>query len=285
MGPSIEPTQDGVAELRKELTDRFTNEKVALPLLDESVERVLDAATDERTDAKTLAELIKRDQALAGHVLRVSNSPLYAPASPIVSLQQAVSRLGMRQVREVALMISMQTRVFEVKGFARELKALFGHAIAAAMFAQEIARSRRRNVEEAFLSGLLHDVGKPIVLQAIVDSKSPTARAVRRQPARVWGLVDELHGLAGRALAEAWALPPALAEMIAGHHDASSVSSGVHVTRLADDLAHVTLADNGLDEATVRAHPFVAALNLYPEDMDALFEKREDVARAAGAFA
>lgn len=271
-------------ELRAELLTRFAEGKVALPLLGESVQRVLSALSDERTDARVLAEIIKRDQAFAGHVLRVSNSPMFAGMSPTVSLQQAVSRLGMRQVRDVAMLISMQTRVFAVPGFAAELKALFQHAIATALFAQEIARSRRRNVEEGFLSGLLHDIGKPIVLQAIMDSQRPAARALRADRAAVWALVHELHGRAGRAIAIAWSLPAAIADMIAGHHDVVSRSPSVYVTRLSDDLAHFAHGDGLLSEEDMLSHPVAAELNLYPEDVAALIGRRDAILGTAGAF-
>ena len=204
-----------------------------------------------------------------------------APPTPIVSLPQAVSRLGMAKVREIALAISMRTRVFDVKGYARELAVLFRHALATALFAEEIARMRRRNVEEAFLTGLLHDVGKPIVLQAILDAKGPAAKEVQIRPAAVWALVRELHPVAGRALAATWKLPLALGETIAGHHDLTSASPGVHVVRLADDLAHFALGDAPMERETLDAHPFAAALNFYPEDVDRLVAHREHVARAS----
>ena len=59
--------------------------------------------SEETCDAARLAELITHDQALAGHVLGVSNSAAYAPKEPIVSLQQAVSRLGSDTVCEIAM--------------------------------------------------------------------------------------------------------------------------------------------------------------------------------------
>ena|GEM_PF-142002 len=271
-------------EIRDELVDQFEGGRVVLPLLSESVQRVLSALSDDRTDARALAEIIKRDQAFAGHVLRVVNSPIYASTSPTVSLQQAVSRLGMGRVREVALLISMQARVFAVAGFAVELNAIFRHAIATALFAQEIARSRRRNVEEGFLSGLLHDVGKPVVLQAIVDSKRPAARELRADRAAVWALVDDLHGLAGRVLAAAWSLPDAIGDLIAGHHDVHARTPSAHVTRLADSLAHFTLGDGTLDEHDLQSHPDAAELNLYPEDLDAFLARRQAIVGAAGVF-
>lgn len=271
--------------LASDLRARFERGEVALPLLSASVQRVLSAASDARADARALADIIKQDQAFAGHVLRIANSALYGAPSPIVSLQQAVSRLGMGRVREVALLISTQTRVFAVRGFAAELKAQFQHAIAAAMFAQEVARSRRKNVEEAFLGGLLHDVGRPIVLQAILDASGPAASAVRDHKPSVWALIDDLHALAGKALAQAWSLPQVVADMIARHHDASATQPTVHIIQLADALAHVALADAATDEAHVRSHPVLDPLNLYPEDVDRLLARREAIASAAGAFA
>jgi putative nucleotidyltransferase with HDIG domain len=284
MDTSISSDRPVTTGLREELEARLATSKVALPMLSESVQRVLSAASDERSDARVLSDLIKRDQALAGHVLRVANSPLYAASTQIVSLQQAVSRLGMQKVREVALMISMQTRVFDVKGYATELKALFAHAVATAVFAQEIARMKRKNVEEAFLAGLLHDVGKPVVLQAIMDSKSPEARAAQRDRGAVWALCDALHGPAGRALAVAWQLPVTLAETIERHHDPASPSSSVHLTRLADDLAHFVLRDAPVEEATIHGHPCAEALNLYPEDLAALLAKGPAIAASAGGL-
>jgi putative nucleotidyltransferase with HDIG domain len=271
---------ESVSDLRDELRERFATDTINLPLLSESVQRVLSACSDESADAKSLSELIRRDQALAGHLLRMANSTMFSRGAPIVSLQQAVSRLGMSKVREIALAISMRTRVFDVKGFAQELALLFRHALATALFAEEVARMRRRNVEEGFLGGLLHDVGKPLVLQAILDAKGPAAREVQGSPEAVWALVRELHPVAGRALAASWKLPASLGDMIAGHHDLTSETPGVHVIRFADDLAHFALADEPMDRVALEQHPFTTALNLYPEDVETLLSHRDRVAEA-----
>ena len=58
-------------------------------------------------------------------------------------------------------MIATRTRAFRVDGHEDEMRALFAHAFATALYAQEVARARRLGVEEAFLAGLFHDVGPP----------------------------------------------------------------------------------------------------------------------------
>lgn len=270
--------------LRRELSSTFREHRIQLPLLSESIQRVIAATSDEQVDARVLGDLIRRDQALTGHVLRVANSSLYAAPCTILSLQQAVSRLGMQQIREIALMVSAQTRLFSVKGHDHELRGEFQHAIATAMFAEEIARMRRLNVEQAFISGLLHDVGKPLLLQAIMDSDSLAAIAARRDGATLWAVIDDLHEMAGLALVTAWRLPPSLGETIAAHHDRETHSVGAQVVQLADDLAiHALDEVPGGDEALLR-HPVAERLNLYPEDVSLLLALREHVAATAGAL-
>src|SRR5688500_11022317 len=69
--------------------------KVPVPMLPQVATEVLRAAGDKHSDAARLSALIHRDPALAGQVLKVANSPAYLPRMPIVSLQQAVARIGL----------------------------------------------------------------------------------------------------------------------------------------------------------------------------------------------
>jgi HDOD domain len=59
-------------------------------------------AAKEDVDARTIADMLKQDPALSAHVLRIVNSPLYSPRAQIVSLQQAVARVGIGKIREIA---------------------------------------------------------------------------------------------------------------------------------------------------------------------------------------
>lgn len=276
-------TTESYLALRGELAHSLGASSLDLPLLPEAVQRVLAATADESCDARALADLIRSDPALAGQVLKIANSPLYAGVSPTISLQQAVARLGMRQIRDIALLISMKTRLFSVRGFEGELRSMFLQATAAGLFAQEIARTRRMGVEDAFLAGLFHDVGKPVVLQAMIDARGESARAVEADRPRALSMVEDLHMIAGAALARAWSLAPSLADVIGHHHDPQASSSAILMVRLADELACQATGVLPVCEAALLTHPAAEGLNLYPEDLRRLVTLGPEIAKKAGA--
>jgi HD-like signal output (HDOD) protein len=276
--PSPAPSDslaDGVAAL-------VAGGKLPVPMLPQVAAEVVQAASDRNADAVRLSALIHRDPALAGQVLRIANSPLYAPRMPIVSLQQAVARLGLSALTEIALAASVESGVFRVRGWEEELRALWQASLATAAFAKEIARLRRLNVETAFLCGLLHDVGRPVILQVTVDEAgrrklANTTAAVRAQ---IWALVEQ-HGPAARSrVVEVWRLPAAV---IAGvtHQDAPA-AAGPHgreaaITAAARRLAGRMLAPGREPETPLHEHPACALLNLYREDVEALLARTDEV--------
>jgi putative nucleotidyltransferase with HDIG domain len=265
-------------EPQAEVLERLLSSKLELPLLPTVVWEVMELTAADDVDIRRLSELIHRDQALAGHVLRVANSPAYMARMPIVSLQQAVSRLGTRALGEIAFAVSLQSRVFDVPGYEDEARNLWGHAVGAAAYAKEIARLRRSNVEGAFLCGLLHDIGKPVILQVVVDVQK--AKGLTLDPAAVSAIMEAYHTHVGSLIATEWALPPHVAESIAYHHDylvAPTCAEAVMVTRLADCLSYHVLDPDIFDEESIRHHPVLTDLNLYPDAVEALLAKRDAV--------
>jgi putative nucleotidyltransferase with HDIG domain len=242
----------------------------------------MSATQDENCDAKKLSQMIHKDAALAGHVLRVANSPLYAPTVPIVSLQQAVSRLGMKKIREISLLVACQAKVFKVPGFDAKIRVLFKHCVAAAAYAQEIARMRRWNVEESFLCGLLHDAGKPVLLQLLADVQKE--QKVGIEAGLVEDVLDEMHGAVGARLVESWKLPERLVETIACHHrphEAKSAGQTAMMTNMADDLAHFAVGPREVTEEALHQHPMLTPLNLYREELDSLIARKSAIVAAA----
>jgi putative nucleotidyltransferase with HDIG domain len=263
------------------LRERCQKRELELPLLPEVAASVRVATEKSDGDARALAELIRRDAAFAGHLLRIANSPAYAPRSPIGSLQQAVSRLGLRTIGEIALVITCKTRAFQVSGHEAEVRALFQHSLATALHAREIARIRRLNVEDAFLAGLLHDVGRPTLIQALVDQgDDPDLPALT--PGEFQSVVAELHEEVGGMIVSAWGLPAALEESIRHHHQArATAADGAALIAFADDLSHYGAPLRPIAEDALRSHPAAATLNLYPEDIDSLIAQRAEIASRA----
>jgi putative nucleotidyltransferase with HDIG domain len=257
-----------------------------LPVLPEVAAEVVASTGKEDCDLRALAELVRRDQAMATHFLRVANSPMYLPKTKIVSLQQALARLGMSAVREISLLISVKTRTFQVRGYERQLKEQFRHSLGTALFAQEIARLRRLNVELAFLSGLLHDVGRPVLLQAIVDLHKELR--VPENPAAVEAAASAHHAPVGSALIAKWSLPASLADAIRFHHspaESTSDPKGAMLTALSDVLSHHALDSERRDDAALRAHPALDVLSVYPEDLEKLLAMRDRIVSMVAAVA
>jgi putative nucleotidyltransferase with HDIG domain len=268
-----------------ELAWRVAQGKVELPLLPGVAMEVTNVAAQENADSRAIAELLRKDQAMAAHVLRVVSSPVYSGRTQIVSLQQAVARLGVQKIREIALAIAFRVGVFKLKGFEKEITALFQHSVAAAMFAQEIARTTRRNVEDAFMCGLLHDVGRPVILQALVQILAE--QKLQFPASAVIAATTELHADVGGTLADTWDLPESV-EMSIRHHHAETPPdahvNSVRITSLADAIAHFTFEPESLPEAQLRKHPALAPLELYPEMLDKVLAKGESIRQAAGAL-
>jgi HD-like signal output (HDOD) protein len=277
--------------LRSGVIERVATGLIDLPLLPEVASQVVLLAGDPNADAAQLSAMIHRDPALAGHVLRIANSPAYMPRMPIVSLQQAIARLGLSLVTEIAFAASVQSGTFRVPGYEAELRQLWRHAIASAAFAKEIARLRRSNVESAFLCGLLHAVGKPALLQVVSDVEKAIAHAAplvandaaaaQAQRQVVAALLVELHAGVGGRIAELWGLPRQVAIAIGycDHpEDAPAFAPDALITCLADRLATDLIDVGRFDEETLRDHRVFAELNLYPDDVASLRAKRASVA-------
>ena len=276
---------DSRGRVSSEVRARVEAGSYRVPLLPEVASQVVALSAQADVDASKLSALIHRDPSLAGQILRVANSAAYAPRMPIVSLQQAVARLGLTVINEIAFATSLQSGTFQVPGHESDLKQLWRHAVASGAWGKEVARLRRTNVESAFLCGLLHGVGRPALLQIAVD----VARATNIRLDRSWlpPLWEALEPAVGARLAEAWALPGAVAAAIIHHRhygQAGKFGQEAMTTQLASLLATYSLA--GDDEAleSLRAAPVLGDLNIYPEDLDVLLDKRQAVLTVVDAL-
>jgi putative nucleotidyltransferase with HDIG domain len=284
VAPNRKPNSGVPLAIRSELESRLNAGSLELPLLPGVAMEITSAAAKEDVDTRTIAEMLKRDAALSAHVLRIVNSPLYSPRAQIVSLQQAVARVGAVKIREIALVIACRTGVFKAKGFEPEIDEIFRHSIGTALFAQEIARHTRNNVEDAFLCGLLHDVGRPVLLQALVTLLREAKLFVDREA--VFGLVSELHEAAGSALAKAWTLPETLVNTLAKHHSPcpEGESIPVRIVSLADRFAQLTAEGDTLTSSAVAGHPALAALEIYPDVLEKIIKRASLIKETIGVM-
>ncbi len=257
---------------------RIHSGKLELPILPEAAALLFSMSRDEDFDPHRLESIVRRDAAMAAHLLRIANSALFAPRIPIVSLRQAISRVGILEIRKIALLFTCETRVFRVRGWETEVRKLFVHSLACGLFGQHIAKLAHMNAEEAFLAGLLHDIGAPVLLQTLVDLQRETRCAAQR--AAVKRAVYERHARAGSDLARSWALSSQLVEIIAFHHVPLSgqvSEKSAALVHLADDLARQLFEDQIEQDQPVASEAVLDALGLTPTDMSTLVAKGRDV--------
>jgi len=272
-------------QIHAALVDQIAKDDLKLPLLPHVATEILNLTSDPDAEMVQLAGLIQQDQAIASQVLRIANSAAYAPRSPIVSMQQAVSWLGMKMLGELALTISIESGVFRVQGYEPEITSLWRHALASGLYAKEIARVGRHNVEGAFLGGLLHTIGKPVVLNAVLEIPQTMGLALEWES--FFMLLDVHHVQVGASVVEKWKLPPQVKEAILYYRDytkSPNPSPVAMVTCLADYLASHILKLDSLDEAGLQSLPVVDALNLYPDDMDTLFTHGKTILQSVDAM-
>jgi putative nucleotidyltransferase with HDIG domain len=222
-----------------------------LPTLPAVAVRVLHLTTSATSDAREIADVLRGDPALTTRLLSLANSATAVAATPVTTVDQAVVRLGLATVRGVVLAVKV-FECFPAAGGAEaavfERGEFWKHCVAVACAARRVAAGTPAlGIEpgEAFVAGLLHDIGK-----VALDATFPKAYA------RVVAMANEEHGdiadheravlgvdhtVAGRRLAERWQLPAALNEVVWLHHlVAEALPTSVQTRPL---IALVQLAD------------------------------------------
>jgi HD-like signal output (HDOD) protein len=234
------------------------------------------------TDAAQLARLIQSDPALAGEIMRVANSPVLRPRTAIVSLQQAVSWLGVAEVRNIAMAVMLRGEVFVAPGHEPESEGLWREAWLAALWAKEIARERRKHVESAFLAALMHRTGAALALKIL--SRFELEGRVGLDARTFGGLVVEFEPAFGRVLMNGWLLPKDVQDAATEwrnyrESENSDLAGTVHAAHL---LATHTLHPQLLNEELVVENPVFELLGVFPDDRRRMLAKRDQVRALSG---
>lgn len=218
------------ADVSAALRARFGSPGYKPPLLPVVAMEVLALSGKRDVEVDALAALLEKDPILAGRILQLVQSPVFAGRSPIRSLRQAVVRLGLATMRDVVLEAAMNMRIFRAEGFAPALEQLRKHSTQVAHLARAVCRYASIESELAFMCGLLHDVG--IAASLVCLAEDPALRAVGVE--QLLSSVDEVHTEASGQLARLWKLPEETAFVLEHHH---SLQIGGHVHPLTAVLA------------------------------------------------
>lgn len=248
-----------------------------LPVLPEVAARVVSFSGSPDADAAGLAKLITADQSLAAHVMRVATSAIYQPRNPIESLQQAITWLGMAEVSEIAFSVAVQGKLLNVPGQKARVQQMWKQAVATALWSRVVADAAGKPAETSYLCGLLHEIGRPACLQALVEF-SRRAK-VPLSDAELDALVGEFHVEVGAQLASRWKLPPNIGIVIRWWRDWSTAperQDACAIVNLAHTIAgHMLAGSAALAVEELASDPVAAHLALGPAEITALCAQSE----------
>ncbi|MBC7352198.1 MAG: HDOD domain-containing protein [Thermogutta sp.] len=188
--------------------------------------RVLEVANDPDSSASDLKEVMETDAALSARVLRYVNSSAYAVRTRITNLQQAIAYLGMKQIRNIALTASVAEMFRNDMGVEPYRRSnLWKHLVSVGICARLIAmRCKIAAFEDAFLAGLLHDIGIILEDQYVHPRFRQMIMALTPEKSLCeWErqFLGFDHAELGEAVARAWGFPENVRTAIAFHHNAA----------------------------------------------------------------
>lgn len=216
-----------------------------LPPLPEATRRLLTVMRDEEASAQDVAKVLSSDQALAGKVLKLANSSFYGVANEVTTISRAVVIMGFTGIRNMALGFGTTSALREFES-GLELDTFWAHAMANAAAVQVLAphMGRRIDPEEAFLAGLMHDIGAYVLAAAVPDEyRRVLASGEGSLEDRERAATGFTHSQVGQGLLQFWELPQPFADAARYHHDIEQATSGEQplttLVALADILACV----------------------------------------------
>jgi putative nucleotidyltransferase with HDIG domain len=190
-------------------------------------------------DARRLIQIVSQDPVYAIRVLRLANVAAYAAAGEVTSIEIAVVRLGTRAVRHAVLAACLATWAQAVDVYGRRGLDEVQHAVGTACLARRLAERLRLVSDDAFVHGLLHDVGKLFLMKM----RAEFLRLGGRPPstAEFDAVLAEHHAEVGAIALQIWGLPEAIRIPVRWHHDPSSAphhARAAALTYLANRLSH-----------------------------------------------
>lgn len=199
-----------------------------------------------RSTAAEIAQTVERDVGLTARILKIVNSPYYGFPSTVDTISRAITIIGTRDLRDLALATTTIDLFAGMEHRQENIRDFWRHSIYVAVIAKMLAESRHeRHTERYFVAGLLHDIGRLIMFQALPEVANLSIRQAYEQGELLYrterALIGFTHTDIGKSIAEQWNLPAYLVEAIAYHHEpdqAIHYALDVSIVHIANFLAN-----------------------------------------------
>jgi putative nucleotidyltransferase with HDIG domain len=227
---------------------KITQSLISLPTLPTVAAQLFELVDDEKYQREALEQIISGDPVLAARLLKMINTR----GESVTGIHSAISKLGFEQAKDISMEASM-SRVFELKNSKVDLQKFWDHCSAVGIVARIVAQEYEPSLAaDAFTAGLVHDIGKNVLLQYMGSEFEQAITLSKNRPCELYLAEKELlgldHGQIGALLAENWQLPRSISEVIQYHHDLSRAEINrplVALVSFADILCRILNAGDG----------------------------------------
>jgi putative nucleotidyltransferase with HDIG domain len=282
-----------VADKKKlEILIKNMGELPTIPSVFIAVNKML---SDPRTSASDVGLAVSSDQVITSKILKIANSAFYGFSSRVNTISHAVAVLGFSSTKNVVLttgVLSALNIKTPIKGF--NLTAFWKHSVAVGAIAKLIIKEiNPQNQEEAFIAGLLHDIGKLILAVCAPEDFAECLNFAVNKNCLFLDAENELLGTNHAEIAglvgDKWKLPPEIATVIINHHkdlEASKEHANlVAIVKLADVLARGLQFGHACDYTVpVIESDILEFLKLTPQALDKILAASYEATQGAMAF-
>lgn len=231
--------------------DAFLGAHPDIAAMPENTAHLLRMTRDVNCNTSELLKLVEQDAALSARILKAVNSSFYALATKMTRLDRAIAFMGLGAVKEIALSCSMSKLCKDVELGPYRSRDLWDHSVAVAILCRELAvQSTTIDPEDAFLAGMLHDVGLLLGAQCEREKYRDIIRKAECGPALFMGLEQAVLGFShcelGERVSQKWKFPDFVSAVVRFHHEPQNAPDEWRMF-----CRHVYIADTQCAESPV----------------------------------
>lgn len=268
---------------RREALQTF-GDRLTLPSLPDIVMRVNTMIDDPSVGVADLGRVASQDPAVTARVLRLANSGYYGLNEQVTSAEQAVTVIGARALRNVAMQTSILKHYEHLRSVPDfDLDELWKHLTLVARLAQALGKFAAprtgMQADDFYACGLLHDIGKVVILEGMTEEYLECMRIARRTGSTLHAAEEQVFGFThidvGTVLASQWQLPEKVAQAIEYHHGPSSAVleyPHVGVIAIADQIGYRAGSDTFASATAKLGVLAQKALGITPEQFQRVLE-------------
>ena len=240
--------------------DKILSKIDYLPPFPLTVTKALQLLKNPDVSPNTLAEVVKFDQAVASNILRICNSSYTGLSTPITNLQQGIVFVGTKELRRI-IILSGTRQYFEKRkpGYEAEKGELWKHTLAVTVIGEKLNEiTNETDRDEVFLANLLHDIGKLILSDYVMDAHQEITNMVEQQEVNFIDAEKSIIGIdhteVGCKILEMWKFSEDIITAVKNHHLPHKEDDSMldKIVRLSNILAIIMGYETSLDKLS---HP------------------------------